>query len=196
MLKILISFFLSIAFVLTQKIQAAEFSPIPCAPQLQRCLSKMQKLEEIQELIAAIQKEGPICLFLSNHELSQQFGAFWDPDRRTIFVNLAAHGSEGEMIGSILFELHNASINSKLNRLDNLASTRKINKAAYVQGVERLEYQNSVNASKIAQKGIQLGLFPPSAFLHTYNTFEEHFRIQQEAGHSAWIARTYDSLVN
>lgn len=194
MLKVM--FFIVFILFASVNIQAANNVSVSCAPQLQNCINKMQKLPEIRELLAEIQREGLIRIITSNHGLARQFGAFWDPDQRTISVNLSAHTSEGELIGSILFEMHNASINSQLDHLDYLAVRRQIDKRSYVEAVERLEYQNSVKASKIAQKGIELGIFPPSATLQTYSSFEEHYRIQQEAGHSSWIARTYDNLVN
>lgn len=168
---------------------------IPCSSELKGCLKKIHRLPEARKLIAAIQKEGPFKVVVNNnHHLSQKFGAFWDPCQRVITVNYNHHLSEGSLIGSIIFELHNASINSKLRHLDSLAIQGKIDCATYVEGVERLEYQNSLNASALTKKGIQKGIFPKSAFLPTYHTFEEHFRIQKEAGHSAFIAGTFKSL--
>jgi hypothetical protein len=167
-------------------------APIECSWQLQAHLKKIQKLPEARELIAKVQKDGPISIEALTSSLSQQFGAFWDADRRTIGVN--AQRTEGAVIASILFELHNASITAKLDRLDYLASTGKIAKEQYVESVERLEYQNSINASNMAKKGIDAGLFPKTAFLPTYPTFTEHYQVQKQGGHSAWIAKTFDQL--
>lgn len=167
---------------------------IDCAPQLQHCLKAIQKVPEAKNLLAGILQEGPIRIAASREHLSEQFGAFWDVDRRIICVNLSANRTEGELIGSILFEMHNASVNSKLNQLDNLASSGKIDRESYVQAVERLEYYNSVNASAIAEKGIRMGVFPPDARLQIYSSFEEHYRFQKIGGHSAWIAKNYDQL--
>lgn len=167
---------------------------VVCAPQLQNCLKTIQKIPEARKLINDVQKEGAIRVTLSNEYLSRQFGAFWDPDNRLISVNLSAHRSEGELIGSILFELHNALINSKLDHLDHLAAMGRIDKEYYVESVERLEYYNSKKAAAIAEIGIKSGVFPASARLNTYRNFEEHYHIQKMAGHSAWIAKTYDNL--
>lgn len=166
---------------------------IRCAPQLKNSLNTIQKLSEARELISNIQKEGQISIALNDNG-SEQFNAFWDPERRIIFVNITRESTPGSLIGSILFELHNAYINSKLNHLDQLAMQGRISKRNYVEGVERLEYQNSLATAKLAEKGIALGLFPANARLPTYDTFEEHFRIQKMGGHSAWIANTYDQL--
>lgn len=167
---------------------------IDCAPQLRSCLNAIQQLPEARKLITNVQKEGPIRIVLTNHSLSRQFGAFWDVDRRIISISPAPHESEGDIIGSIIFELHNASTNSKINHYDHLASIGEIDRDNYVRAIEYLEYENSKKASLMAEKGIKLGLFPKSATLPTYSNFEEHFHYQKIGGHSAWIGKTYDQL--
>ena len=97
-------------------------------------------------------------------------------------------------MGSILFELHNALADSKITYYYQLAAQGKIKKEAYVSGIEYIEYQNSMKASQLASKGIEMGVFPRSAYLPTYGSFEEYYRFQKKAGHSAWIAYTYDQL--
>jgi|LakMenEpi03Aug12_release.lakeMendotaPanAssembly.Ray.scaffolds.fasta_scaffold52316_2 hypothetical protein len=169
-------------------------SAIPCAPQLQKSLKAIEQLPEGKALLESVQKLGPIRIETSRYNLAQQFGAFWDPDERVIYVNFPNQKDDGKIIGSIIFELHNALANAKINHLDNLASQRKITKAKYVEAMEYLEYENSIKASKIAEKGIQMGLFPKGAHLPTYKDFNEHFHYQKVGGHSAWFARTYDEL--
>lgn len=168
---------------------------IECPPQLRKCLAKIQKMPEAQKLISAIQKEGPLRIAINNTDLSEQFGAFWDCDCRTIVISPAWHESEGRLIGTLLFELFNASVSSKFDELEHLAITGKISKENYVEAMEYLEYQNSKNAAKIAERGIQLGIFPESARLPTYKNFEEHYHYQKIGGHSAWIAKMYEQLV-
>lgn len=167
---------------------------IACPPQLTKIVSKIQMIPEARKLINDAQKEGSISITFNSHHLSQQFGAFWDVDNRTICVSPSSQVSEGEMIGSILFELHNALVNSKIMHLDRLATLGQISKEKYVESIEFLEYENSIKAAKIADKGISMGIFPRSARLFTYASFEEHYRMQKIGGHSAWIARTYDQL--
>lgn len=167
---------------------------VQCAPQLQKYVSAIQKFPEGKELIAKIQREGPIKIAVTDYSLAQQFGAFWDPDRRIIYVCPSQNREEGSVIGSILFELHNALGNSKINHLDNLAAKRQISKEKYVESMEFLEYQNSVQAAAIAEKGIKLGIFPTGARLPTYKNFEEHFHYQKIGGHAAWFARNYDEI--
>lgn len=195
MFKIIIACFCVLSLCQISAAYAANNNgSIDCAPQLHHSLMSIQKVPEARKLIEDIQREGPIRIAASNEHLSEQFGAFWDVDRRIICVNLSANRTEGDLIGSILFELHNASVNSKLNHLDDLAASGNIDRESYVQAVERLEYHNSVKASAIAEKGIQMGVFPSDARLPTYSNFEEHYRFQKIGGHSAWIAKNFDQL--
>ena len=172
-----------------------QYNSIPCDQELQQSLTQIQKLSSARDLISNVQKEGPIRV-LVNRTISGQFGAFWDPDQRIIYVTLSRDRVDGSIIGSILFELHNASTSAKLDYYDSLARAGKISKERYVESVERLEYQNSLSTAKLAEQGIQLGLFPHGARLPTYANFEEHYRIQKMGGHSAWIANNYDQLTS
>lgn len=162
---------------------------------LSNVVAVIKKLPEARTLIQNVEKEGAVSVYPSSHYLSEQFGAFWDPEYRRICVNSSSYRNDGMLIGSIIFELHNALVAKKLNHLSYLASKNKISRNHYILAVERLEYQNSLNASKMIEKGIKLGLFPVSARLKTYHTFEEHYWIQQMGGHSGWIGSAYDRLV-
>ncbi len=175
-------------------VAATELRSINCDPQLQPTVIKILKIAEARDLIAKIQQEGPFQIVVNNHVLSRQFGAYWDMEKRTVCINLPFHETEGRVIGFILFELHNAVVTSQLDALDDRVSNGKISKEDYVEAVEFIEFQNSQKTAQLAQKGIDLGFFPKDARLPTYNTFEEHFRIQKIGGHSAWIERTYNEL--
>lgn len=165
---------------------------VKCDPRLQPCLKAIQQIPEGKALIESIQKEGPIQIHAENSQVSQQFGAYWDPDRRIICIAYSDNRSKGTMIGSLLFELHNASVNSKIKALDELAWQGKIDKENYIRSMEYLEYINSHNASKIANKGIQMGIFPKSAHLPVYSNFNEHYSAQKKSGHSAYFGRNYE----
>lgn len=165
-----------------------------CAEELKGYLESILKLSEGRELIAAVQREGSIRIAVNRIQSTQQFGAFWDMDRRTIFVNRIRGRTEGELIASILFELHNAAADAELNLLDRKAREGRITRRAYIEAVERVEYRNSHQASQMSVQGIKKGAFPETAYLPVYPSFEAYFRVQQQAGHSAWIGRTYDLL--
>jgi hypothetical protein len=167
---------------------------IQCSPQLQSSLRKIQSLDEGKQLLSEILKSGPLRISTANVSVSQQFGACWDSDRRIIYVSLSAHNSREDLIGSLIFELYNALNSATEKRLSTLASKGKIDKKAYVRGIEYMEYQNSLQAAKLAELGIQKGLFPKSALMPIYNSFDVHFYYQQVSGHSAVIAKNYDYL--
>lgn len=189
----IISLFLCLVTLNTVELCAVSVS---CSPQLRSCLNKIEQIPEARQLIEKIQQDGPFCIKVSEHSLGQQFGAFWDIDNRAINVNVAGHRTEGEMIGSILFELQNALMSRKLDDLDRQAMMGQVNRDKYVESVEYIEYVNSKNAARIADTGIQMGVLPRSAMLNTYPSFEEHFKWQKYGGHSAWIAGTYDQLTS
>lgn len=163
-----------------------------CSPQLQKHLHAILKIPEAKKLVEGIQSEGPIQIVAERTKLSRQFGAFWDPDRRLIVIDTSSNQSDGSIIGSILFELHNASVNAKINQLNQLAADGGTNKGDYIRSMEYLEYVNSLNASKISAKGIQMGIFPRDAYLSTYSSFNEHFKAQRESGHSDAFAHNFD----
>lgn len=163
-----------------------------CSPQLQKHFSAILKTPEGKALVEAVQKEGPIQIIAKRTSLSERFGAYFDPDRRIIAIDISCGQTDGSIIGSILFELHNASVNGEINRLNHLASKGQINKENYVRSMEYLEYENSLKASKISINGIRLGIFPGDAYLSTYANFDEHFKAQKESGHSDAFAQNYD----
>lgn len=175
-------------------VDAKEIKPINCSPELQKHLLNVLKVPEARDLIYDIQQEGAIQILQNNDPIWSQFGAYFDLDRRIIFINSSAYRTEGEMIGSLLFELHNAATNSQLNALDHLALQGRIDKERYIRSVEYIEYKNSLKTAHIAKCGIDAGFFPPDAIMHTYKDFDEHYRWQIAGGHSALIGKTFDQL--
>jgi hypothetical protein len=169
---------------------------LECAPQLRKIVNKIEQVPEAKQLISKIEQEGQIRIIVNPNPLARQFGACWDIDERVIFVDYSPHCDEGDLIGSIIFELHNASVNNQYKNLFDSAAKGAISKENYVCEMERLEYYNSLNAAKVAQKGILMGIFPLNARLPTYGSFEEHYRMQQVGGHSAVLAQHYDRLRN
>ena len=165
---------------------------VNCSPQLQKTLQAILKIPEAINLINSIRKEGTISIVAKNNYLSKQFGAVWDPDQRVIYIEVSSDRTEGTLIGFLLFELHNASVNYRIKELNNMASRGEINKEKYVESMEYLEYINSLNASRIAQIGIRMGALPWDSHLPTYNNFEDHFNAQKMSGHSDCFARNYD----
>lgn len=173
---------------------SAQAHDIHCAPQLQNSLKAINHLKEGKKLISNVLKEGSIRISVAKTEPSKRFGACWDPDTRTIFIDLYYHTSQGELIGSIVFELHNALRDSELQYLSELAYHGKIDKDKYVQGVEYIEYQNSIDAAGLIQIGIKNKIFSETANLFVYSSFDEYFYYQKQSGHSAVIAGNFDNM--
>ncbi len=168
---------------------------IPCSPQFQKHLSAIQKVPQAQKLIDKILQEGPISIVADTSKLARSVGAFWDPLNRLIHIGHFADVSDGVIIGSILFELHNAAVDSQFQRLDRMAKQRRISKESYIQSMEYIEFLNSHQSAKIAEEGVSRGLFPINARLPTFRTFDEHFHIQKMSGHSNHFSRNYDLLM-
>lgn len=159
------------------------------------CIQKIRQLPEAEILMKKIREGGPIGFSIHDHPVINQFGAVWDIDRRLILLSPNNTLSEGEIIGSILFEMHNASVSPDLERLEKLAASGDINKNDYIRAVEYLEYLNSKKCAELAQKGIDRQLFPKSARLPTYPNFDEHFYYQKISGHSAAVGKIYDQII-
>lgn len=165
-----------------------------CDQRLQKYWNKILELPEARQLIEQIDQEGPIQIRVASNGLSQQFGAYWERQQRVIGIFLPTKVSEGRVIGSLLFELHNALSDPKFDHLDYLASSRQISREKYVESMERLEFQNSKKAAALAQEGIDKGIFPENAKLPTYSCFEEHYYYQKMSGHSNAFTEAYDQL--
>ncbi len=174
--------------------QTRSLSSVECASQLKPCLMAIQKVPEARQLIETVQKEGWVRVVVNNTHLSNQFGAYWDGSNRTIAISVTSDNTQGDIIASIIFELHNASVDSKFDYLDSLAAAGQIDREGYIRAVEYIEFQNSISAHNIAEKGIKMGVFPVRARLHVYRNFEEHYYYQQVGGHSAYIGKNFDMV--
>lgn len=159
--------------------------------QLSSVINKIHQSSEARELIAKAQQRGPIRV-QANHNLSRDFHAYWEGSGRVICVTMSKQVNEGSLISSIIFELHNAVTDARLEQLTHMAMDGKISKDRYVELIERMEHENAVNAVALLKKGIQRGVFPQSAGLEVIKDFEDHYKTQQLAGHSQWIAAQYD----
>jgi hypothetical protein len=177
----------------TNNLQAAPNSTatVNCEPSLQKHLEAILKIPEAKNLLNTIRKEGSIHIVAGNSPLAKRFGAFWDPDQRAIFIDTAR--SEGSIIGSLIFELHNASVDSHFNYLNEMAHQGRISKEKYIESMEYMEYINSKNASKLASTVIKMRVLPKDAFLPTYDNFKEHLQAQKQSGHSDCFARNFDN---
>lgn len=172
--------------------EATHTPTIRCAPELKKHFQSLLKIPEAKAIIEKVRQEGSFQIIVESTGLTRQFGAFWDPDRRIICIDASKDQSEGDIIASLLFELHNAAVTFQFDRLDERAAKGEITKELYIESMEYIEYLNSLSASKIANKGISMGVLPADARLPTYPNFQEHFKAQKSSGHSACFARNFD----
>lgn len=168
-----------------------EFNSYPL--QLKPVVKTMERLPEVQALLELVQQSGMVKIEVISGQHGD-FDAFWSGPQRTILINPQRNSSDGTLICSILFELHNALANPKLKHLTHLATMGAISKQDYVEKVERIEHQNALHTCQIIEKGIKQGIFPTSTRWTIYEDFSAHFKIQQTYGHSAWLAERYDEL--
>jgi restriction endonuclease len=152
-------------------------------------------LEEGRQILQKIEKEGPLKICV-NSQLSNEFNAYWDSRNRSIQLNLFSGISEGELIGSLLFEMHNAAANEKLRQINRDALSGRIDKLGYIEQIERIEYQNALSTQTLIRKGVQQQLFPQDTIWKVLPSFQEHFNEQQGVGHTLWIGRIYDKLTD
>ncbi len=158
---------------------------------LDDALQTIRQVPECRALLKQVEKDGG---FNIKAVPRTPFEAQWNPDARTIEVNLEKHTSQGHIITSVLFELHNALSDKRLQHLYSLASSRSISKELFVRKMEQMEWKNWESASVILEAGRRKGLFPKEAVLPSFKTFLNYFTIQQQTGHSQYHAQSYDLL--
>lgn len=162
--------------------------------ELSRPVQTLYRLGETKQLLMMAEKEGAINIrtALFGFEASN---AAWMASERTIYLNFSKPRSQGSLIASIVFELHNALSSNEFAYYDRLAMNRQISRQKYIEAVERLEYANAHKTAYILYKGIRKGVFPDDAFWCIAPTFEEHYTVQIEAGHSGLIGCIYDDII-
>lgn len=159
--------------------------------QLQPTVAKMLKLPEVRELLKTVNQEGPVRIMIDS-DSSSQFDAMWDGNERVIRLNASRHKNEGTWICSILFELHNASTSQYMNRLYQAAAENRMAKDQWVEAMERMEHGNARRTCELIEKGIATGIYPPETRWSIFNSFDDHYRLQQVTGHSTWLANSYE----
>jgi hypothetical protein len=164
---------------------------IYCAPELRPTLAKIRELPEASALIEQVLEEGNLRIQW-NKSLTKKFEGYWSASNRTIY--LTKSNNQANLISTLLFELHNALSNERFENWNDLAYCRQISKRQYVREIEFMEYENAKSTKALLDKGIRQKLFPSSARWYLHDTFEEHFRLQKQTGHSAFIGRAYDQI--
>lgn len=161
--------------------------------ELSATIQKLERLPEARALIDEVQEKGPITIVYLDMP-GQSLEGFWDATGRKIEVNRSAQQSEGRLISTILFELHNAQTSQRLIQITNMAKHNQISKEEFVSSVEKMEHRNALSTSHLLEKGISMGIFPKDASWPIYHQFEDHYKLQQVMSHSKWLADHYDRV--
>lgn len=160
-------------------------------PAVKTVISKLNHVPESRQVIQRVIQEGPITVDLVS---GMSFGAMWENGDRKISINARDQRDQGLLLRHILFELHNALCDSEYEELYTMALNREISCDAYVETVEKIEYENMIKTVSILEKGIALGLFPSSARWEIIYDFATHYKIQQLTGHSLSIAQEFQEM--
>lgn len=163
--------------------------------QLAAPIRQLYQFDQTQQLLKRVEAQGAVSIKTTTFGANAS-NAAWFPEERTIYLNVSKSRTQGSMICSIVFELHNALSDNQFTKCDQLARTGKINKAQYIEAIERIEYNNALQASRMLENGVRKGVFPSDSLWPIASTFEEHFRIQKMAGHSSVIGQLYDDLIH
>jgi hypothetical protein len=163
------------------------------SPQLATPIKMLYGLNETRELLRQAEAQGEITIKTS-HFGNNPSNAAWVSQERTIYLNMSNQRTIGNVICSIVFELHNSLSDLQFDYYDTLAQQGKISKENYITAIESIEYVNACQTAQILDKGVQKGIFPTDAQWPIARTFQKHFDIQKRTGHSALIGDMYDEL--
>ena len=163
-------------------------------PQLTVPMRALYQNKESQQLLSQAESEGPLTIKMASLG-AQASNAVWLPDERTICLNVSKKRSLGSLICSMIFELHNATTTKQFNHTDQLAASGRLSKQKYIETIERIEYANALKTSQMLERGVRKGVFPADARYPIAPTFEEHYAIQIQYGHSQFIGRMYENLI-
>jgi hypothetical protein len=189
--KLIIYILLGISFLIALNVHAGLADG--ASPEVKEAVSQMVQLPEARVLLQEVEREGPIQV---NHLWDGEFNAYWDTSKRTIVVNLRKQSrSKGSLLQSIIFELHNAKADRRLNQIMELAKQGKLDRETYVKRIECTEYQNVLAAAALLDVGIKKGVYPPDCALGFFASLEEHLQWQKKMGHSAYLSQGYDELM-
>lgn len=164
-----------------------------CDEQLVKAFDTALQLEETRQIWDQINEEGEVRI-VAKQGGGNDFTAYWEGQSRVICINVSLKRTVGEQLSSILFEMQNALKDKKSVELYNQASRRKISNDTFAREMERLEYENSLNACTLVEKGVKSGIFPKECHLERYPNFEEFLVEQKKHGHYQHYLRTYQGI--
>ncbi len=174
-----------------RRLEATSASSILCAKELNHILAIAQKLPETNQIFEKVLEDGPLYIEVNRH-ISKEFEGYWSDDERTIYLTKTRSTTDGMLIATLVFELHNAYRNHELRSLTKKAEAQGICKEDFVRQYEYVEFKNAKDAQRLVNLGIERGIYPYTSSIDYHDNFEDHYALQQRVGHSAWIGNMYD----
>lgn len=160
--------------------------------ELKPMVQMAMRIPQVRQLLAKVQQEGPVRVEICKNR-HDGFQGYWDGATRSIVLDGNMGSSPGEMISTLIFELHNAESNHRFEQLNEQAAHGQIDKETFVKETERIEHNNVLRCSILVNRGIKQGVLPQSARMPAIRNFEAHYKVQQLTGHSQFLARCYDN---
>lgn len=161
------------------------------SPPVEQAISIIKQMPECKPLLAKIAEEGG---FRVVENKTAPFGAQWNPNTRVIEINSLNHATVGDVIVSLLFELHNAGTDARLRYLQDCAHARSISRQRFVRKMEQREWKNWEATCALVQIGKQRGLFPAQTMAVSFGTFDRYLDMQNAGGHTQFHADIYNFL--
>ena len=161
--------------------------------QIRKLVQSLEKLPAGKDLIRKSTAHGSISI-LTNPRCYMPFEAMWDGEHRRILIDGKRNMDHGRILRSLIFELHNAAADPEFDEVIRHACRGSIDCDAFVEESERIEHNNVLKTVAIIKEGIARGIFPASTHWEVIEDFDIHYKIQQIAGHSQFLAKEYETL--
>jgi hypothetical protein len=144
--------------------------------------SPIERIYANPALRALINQIGEIQIKIADCE---GHPAKWCWGEKTIKVDPNLHETEPDMIASLVFELFNAFQTPALKK----AVDTKADVEDLVRSIEKIEYHSAILTNAAMKSTCLDGV--EHDFFHVSPDFEIHYALNQVAGHSEWLAKTY-----
>ena len=180
---------ISLCVIFTTEASEPKFASYP--RDLKPIVQMIMRSPDARNLLAKVSREGPVRIEV-RHSKGCEFEGYWEGVSRTITINRPQNHNPGEVINTLLFEMHNAEADRRLRGVTDQACAGLIDKETFVRETERIEHENCLKTYRIIAKEIRSGTFPRSAQHPIIWNFNDHYKQQQLLGHSIWLAEEYD----
>jgi len=184
--------FILLSIFICASIFSSEFRSVDT--RLRPAVKTLLAFPKAQDVLDEVQANGKRIRVKMHPFTVSTSNAMWSPVRGSIILNSLRKRSEGEIVRSILFEMHNAKNQKKFTHFEQLARKGLIDQASYVREIERIEHTNAMETMALLNEAISKGYYPQTSYWQICPDFEKHFQLQQQVGHSQFIAKMYKGL--